>query len=109
MAAAQEKRKWQSAFEGEFMAAHIPRGMLSCTANVTLRFKHNRHQEKENFRHPVVKPLADALANGWIPDDRDEHFAIGLFDLEFPEVWSYRHPLLKSETVIQLEAVYASN
>lgn len=106
-----DKKKWEGLFMLEFMTRQVRKGMQLCTVNVTVRFKNRsggKGRDKENFRHPVVKPLADALVRGgYLSDDADELFKVGEFELEEGvEEWPHADPRIKSELVVQLVAQY---
>ena len=102
-----EKVAWQNIFMAELMVEGVPRNMTHCSAHVTVRFKHRNHRDVENYRHPVIKPLADALvAGGWLEDDTEEWFEVEDFRLEHADSWPERS-LVKSELVIRLHAHYA--
>lgn len=110
--AVKEKQKWQNWFQEEFMIGGVAKQMLFCGVDVTLRFKGRHHRDIENYRHPVTKPLADALvAGGWLTDDTEEWFKVDGFHLEegieLSERWR-SVPRIKSEMVIKLEACYVS-
>jgi hypothetical protein len=110
-AAHSEKKKWEGLIMMELLAARVPKPMQFCTVSVTLHFKNKsggKGRDKENFRHPVIKPLADALvAGGYLKDDGEEWFTVGDFELEVgPEEWPFRDPRLKSYMDIKLEAQY---
>lgn len=115
--ALKEKQKWQNWFADEFMAEAVEKGMLFCAVSVTLRFKYRHRRDVENYRHPVIKPLADALVAGhWLDDDTDEWFKVDDFRLEkgveMSERWARLagrggRPIVTSETVIKLEGSYA--
>lgn len=106
-----EKKRWEGLIMMELLAARVPKPMQFCTVSVTLHFKNRsggKGRDVENFRHPVIKPLADALvAGGYIKDDREEWFVVGDFKIEVgPEEWPFYDPRLKSYMDIKLEAQY---
>lgn len=110
-AAHREKKRWEGLYLLELMAGRVSKGMEFCKVDVTLRFKHKsggKGRDTENFRQPVIKPLADALvAGGYLQDDTDEWFAVGSFELEeAPPEWPHADPRVKSEMIIRLEASY---
>jgi hypothetical protein len=111
--ASKEKRKWERWFQDEFMMGAVEKDMTHCKVDVTLRFKHNHHRDLENYRHPVIKPLADALVGGrWLRDDTEEWFEVEGFHMEQGVELSYppHHRtghLIKSEMIVRLEASYA--
>jgi hypothetical protein len=105
-----EKKHWQQVFMAEFMVKGIPRKMHACNVDVTLRFRGRYHRDLENFRHPVSKPLADALVAGdWLEDDTSDYFTIIGFDMEEGCVlhgpWRDNKDV-KGEMVIKLDALY---
>jgi len=109
--ASREKRRWQGAFLAELMIAKVPKGMTHCKADVTIRWKHKNHRDLENYRHPVVKPLADTLAPPkgshaprWLPDDTEEFFEVTGFRFEYPPEWP--SILSKVELIVKLTATY---
>jgi hypothetical protein len=106
-----EKKRWQKIFMDEFMVKGIPRRMHACNVEVLLRFRGKYHRDLENFRHPVAKPLADALvAGGWLEDDTSDYFTIVNFKMEegvvLSEAWQKNHDV-KGEMVVKLDALYA--
>ena len=78
--------------------------MQFCTISIVLRFKRRNRRDPENYRHPVTKPLLDALVRGgWLTDDTEENVKVTDLTFEYPDVWE---PRWDSETVIKLEASY---
>ena len=59
--AVREKQRWQDTFSFELLAWGIPKDMLHCKVGATLFFKKRMRRDTENYRHPVIKPLADAF------------------------------------------------
>jgi hypothetical protein len=107
----QEKRRWQKVFMDEFMVRGIPRRMHACNVDVLLRFRGRYHRDLENFRHPVSKPLADALVAGdWLEDDTGDFFTIVAFGMEegcvLHEPWRNNKDV-QGEMVIKIDALYA--
>jgi len=108
-----EKERWQQTFMQEFMVAGMDKDMVHCKVDVTLRFKNRNRRDLENYRHPVMKPLADALvAGGWLQDDTEEWFVVEGFRMESGVELSMPRPnprqvYTKSEMIVKLEASYA--
>ncbi len=77
------KKKWQGAFEGELLAASVPRGLSHVHAEADLRFRTRQRRDEGNFRWMLEKGLGDALSNGrWIADDTPEFFTTGALTFE---------------------------
>jgi len=101
-----EKQRWQKVFMDELMVRSVPRKMHACTVDVKLRFKGRYHRDLENYRHPITKPLADALVTGgWLEDDTDDYFKVATFEME--EGAAINSPGVNAEIVIQFDALYA--
>lgn len=108
-----EKKKWEGVYLMLLLAAKVPKGMTFCEATATIRWKHKNRRDSTNYLAPVVKPLADVLAPPkssdrprWLPDDTDEFFKFNGVTFEYPEIWPFADPRVKSELVIQLVATY---
>lgn len=103
--AAREKKKWEGLFFTLFLANRLPKGLESIVANVELQFdRPNTRRDVENFRQPVIKPLADALQHGWIPDDTEEFFRVGRFTISPDKIdLANFTPLVKRGMVITFE------
>lgn len=109
-AAAREKKRWEGQYLLELLAARVEKRMSFCTVHVTLRFKHRsgKGRDAENYRQPVIKPLADALqAGGYLENDNEEWFKVDDVTVEegIPE-WPHADPRVKSEMIVRLEASY---
>lgn len=109
--AAREKKMWEGRFLMELLAARVRKHMEFCSVDVTVRFKHKgggKGRDEENFRHPVLKPLLDALVKGaYIEDDGTKWVKVVDFRLEEGVAeWPYRDARVKSELIIRLEGVY---
>lgn len=106
-AAAKEKKRWEAVFAVELLAARVDKGMSHCAVSVNVNWKRRNHRDLENWRHPVVKPLADTLVRfGYLPDDTEEFFVVKAFAFSYPEAWPYRHPGITAAMDISLEATY---
>jgi hypothetical protein len=110
--AVREKQRWQDTFSFELLAWGIPKDMLHCKVGATLFFKKRMRRDTENYRHPVIKPLADAfVAGGWLEDDTDAWFEVTGFRLECPSEWPPEDwgmfKGVRSGMVFKLEASYA--
>jgi len=77
------KRGWDGIFAMLAIRAKLPRRLDRVVVSVELQFSDpGTRRDPENFRHPVVKPLADALVKaGFIPDDTDNYFRIDTFTI----------------------------
>lgn len=113
-AAHREKRKWEGIYLMLLLAAKAPKGMSFCEAEATVRWKHRNRRDSTNYIAPILKPLADVLAPPrgsnqprWLPDDTDEYFKFSGLTFEYPEVWPYADPRVKSELVVRLSATYS--
>lgn len=107
--AAKEKKRWEGLWLQQLMIVRADPFMSFAKANVAIYFPRRNHRDEENYRHPVVKPLADALQKGgYLRDDTAEWFAVGSFELlEGKETWpDDMSPLVKALTVVNLEATY---
>lgn len=103
-----EKKRWQALFLSELMVAKAAKGMRFCSAEIAVRWKRRNHQDIENFRDNVIKPLADALvAGGYLNDDTSDWFHVADMRAEYPPEWPYADPRLKCEVVVKLEASYS--
>lgn len=109
MQAHKEKKRWEGLYLMEFMVAKIPKNATHVEVGVTLRWRRRpgKPPEKENYRQPVIKPLADAMMyGGYIPDDNDSIFEVSRFTIEFPQDWPYADPRVKHELILCIEAEY---
>lgn len=79
----QEKQSWEGVFTVLALKAKLPKRLDQIAVDVELQFSNpGARRDTENFRHPVVKPLADALVKaGFIPDDNPDHFRVGRFEI----------------------------
>lgn len=105
-AAAREKKKWEGLFFTLCLANRLPKGLTRVTVNVELQFTDpGRRRDVENFRQPVIKPLADALQKGgWLPDDTAEFFQVGRFDISAEKIkLADFTPLVKRGMVLTFE------
>lgn len=104
-----EKKRWEGLWLQQLMVKRAAPFMSYCTANICVYFKRDNHRDTENYRHPVVKPLADALQKGgYLKDDDDEWFKVINFKLyEDKDLWpDWMPPLVTAVTVVELEAQY---
>jgi hypothetical protein len=78
-----EKAMWEGIYCMCFLQAKLPRPLEYVQADIVLGYtRPNTKRDPENFRHPVAKPLADALVKaGYLSDDDPEHFSIGIFEI----------------------------
>lgn len=108
--AAREKKRWEGLWLQQFMVARMDPFMSFAKVTFNVYFKQRHHRDTENYRHPVVKPFADALVKGgYLKDDTDEWFRVEDFRvLEGPDWWPlYRMPpLVTALTDVVLEATY---
>lgn len=103
----QEKRRWEGLYVMLLLAEGVPTGMGHCSLEATIRWKTRARRDSTNYIAPIVKPLADALVKGgWLPDDTDEFFRFSGLTFEYPDVWRYSDPRVKSELVVCLRASY---
>lgn len=72
------KVEWEGTFAYSFMKAKLPRHLRFVSVTVELQFiDPGRRRDSENYRHPISKPLADALVKGgWLEDDTDEFYVL---------------------------------
>jgi hypothetical protein len=106
-AAHREKQRWEGLFLMELLAAKVPRAMQFVTIDLTVRWKRRNHRDVENYRHPITKPLLDALKKGsYVPDDTDEYVHVKGLTFEYPTEWEYIDPRVTSELIVLLEASY---
>lgn len=102
-----DKRAWEGKYLAELMVAKVRRHMTYCRITIDVKWKRFNHQETENYRHPIVKPLLDALVKGgYLPDDADEYQKVADLTFSYPEKWPFDHPGLKAYMDITLEARY---
>lgn len=102
-----EKARWQGQYLKELLAERVRKRMDFCTIDITIRWKRPNHRDLENYRHPVVKPLLDAMVKGgYLEDDTDEWVDVHDFRFEHPPEWPHCDPRRKVELVIKLEAMY---
>jgi len=73
-----EKKRWEGLYMLLFLQAKLPKKLDYVNIHITLEYTTpNTKRDPENFRHPVVKPLADSLvAAGYLEDDTREHFEV---------------------------------
>lgn len=77
-AAHREKKKWEGIFWLLLLTEKVPKP-LSHHVRITieLQFRQRRNRDAENLRHPIVKPLLDAMVRGgWLLDDTEEHVEV---------------------------------
>jgi hypothetical protein len=109
-AAHREKKRWEGLFLMELMAQRVRRNMTCCYAEIEVRWKHRNRRDIENYRHPITKPLADALViGGYLPDDTEEFFKVRDMQFVYPDQWEHADPRLKEALLIRLEALYAAD
>lgn len=102
-----EKRRWQDRYLTELMVARVVRGMTFCTVNIEIMWKSRRRRDVENYRHPIVKPLLDALVEGnYLEDDTDEFVKVGDVTFSYPKPWPYPALGLSGIMAIRLDATY---
>jgi hypothetical protein len=113
MAAHTEKKRWEGLYLQQLMIKRVPRGMIKCYASIEVAWRRRNHRDIENYRHPIVKPLADTLAPAknshgprWLPDDTEEFFVVEGLTFVYPEKWWTPDPRSTGEMVITLRAVY---
>jgi hypothetical protein len=106
MAAHKEKQRWQQTFAVELSLARVEPWMTFCTIDVVVHWKQHKRRDVENYRHPVIKPLADALVVGhYLDDDTDQCLDVRSFHFAYPETWTM-NPLLEGYMKITLGARY---
>lgn len=80
------KRRLQAEIQMLLLAAGVPRPLPGDRAHATATIVHpiNRRRDEGNFRAPLEKAAADALAphradepHRWLSDDTPEHFTFG--------------------------------
>lgn len=73
-----EKMRWEGIYMALILQAKLPKHLDYVSVHITLEYvRPNTKRDPENFRQPVVKPLADALVKaGYLPDDTREHFEV---------------------------------
>lgn len=72
-----EKMQWEGIFGMLLLAARVPRPLGFTRLTVELQFTDRRGRDAENYRHPVVKPLLDAMKKGgWIADDTEDYVQV---------------------------------
>lgn len=105
----QEKKRWEGLYLAELMVGRVAPSMCFCAVDIVVKWRRRNHRDVENYRHPVVKPLADALVKGrYLKDDTEEWFAVKDFRFEYPEgPWPWPHPGMTGYMDITLEAHYA--
>lgn len=76
--ASREKSRWEGLYMMLFLQCKLPKHLEFVRVGITLEFTTpNTRRDPENFRHPVVKPLADALVKGgYLPDDTADYFEV---------------------------------
>lgn len=105
-AAHKDKRRWEGVWGMLLLQRKVPRGMMACTCEGVIEFRHAHRRDAENYRPTLIKPFADVLVKaGYIPDDTAQYFEFGRLilsaGLEHP------HPAVKGRTTIKIEAEYA--
>jgi hypothetical protein len=74
-----EKQRWEGVYLALFLQAKLPRRLDFVRVHILLEYaRPNTKRDPENFRHPVVKPLADAFVKaGYLKDDNPDYFDVG--------------------------------
>lgn len=99
-----EKMEWEKIFGDLFMATRVPKPLGFTRLTIELQFVEKRGRDAENYRHPVVKPLLDAMKKGgWLKDDTEDFVQVERVYLhEEPLVGA--SPLVKARTTITVQA-----
>lgn len=99
-----DKMRWEGVYGMALLAAKVPRSLGFTRITIELKFKDRRNRDAENFRHPTVKPLLDAMKKGdWIEDDTEEFVQVErVYLIEGP---LDAGPLVKSQSVITLQVM----
>ncbi len=72
-----EKKRWEGIFGMLLMAGKVQKPLGFTRVTIELQFTTRRNRDAENFRHPVVKPLLDAMKRGgWLEDDTEEYVQV---------------------------------
>lgn len=103
-----EKMQWEGIFGMTLIAAKVPKGLGFTHVTIELQFVDKRGRDAENYRHPVVKPLLDAMKKGgWLEDDTEDHVQVErLYLVEAP--LADAPPLVKARTTITLQVIHGN-
>lgn len=103
-----EKKAWEGKYLAELLVGRVDRHMQFCKVTIDVKWKRRNRRDIENYRHPIVKPLLDALVKGgYLDDDTDEYVEVVGLTFSYPETWPFDHPGLTEYMDITLEAQYA--
>ena len=93
-----EKAMWEGIYCMCLLQAKLPRPLAYVQVDVVLAYtRPNTKRDPENFRHPVMKPLADALVKaGYIEDDNPDFFSVGVFQISRDKLDVPKGSLVKS-------------
>ncbi len=98
-----EKMEWEGIFAMLFVTQRIPRPLGFTRLTIELQFTVDRGRDAENYRHPIVKPLLDAMKKGgWIADDTEEFVQVERVYLD-DEPLRGVGPLVKSRMTITVQ------
>lgn len=103
-----EKAMWEGIYMMLFLQGKLPKKLDWVGVGVVLEYTTpNTKRDPENFRHPVVKPLADALVKaGYIPDDNPDHFEVRDFAISKSKLVGVG-PLVKSRINLAIDYRFA--
>lgn len=80
------KKQWEGILFVMLNQAGVPKGWQRIEAGARLTFPDRRRRDAGNYRMLLEKALGDVLvAQGYIPDDTDEHFAFPYLTFEHGE------------------------
>lgn len=105
-----EKKRWEGIFGMLMIEQKVPRHMASCEVHVELQFAKKAGRDVENYRSGVIKPFADTLVHGgWLADDTEEFFKVGIFALMDGCKLFPNNPLVQSRMIILIQAQYVQD
>jgi Holliday junction resolvase RusA-like endonuclease len=100
-----EKMQWEGIFSVMLMATRVPKPLGFTHVTIELQFTDKRGRDAENYRHPVVKPLLDAMKKGgWLVDDTEQFVQVERLYL-IEEKLTDAPPRVKARTTITLEVI----
>ncbi len=98
-----EKMMWEGIYGMMLIAGKVPRNLGHTRVTIELKFKAKRNRDAENYRHPVIKPLLDAMKKGgWLIDDTEQYVEVERVYL-VEGTLEHPNPRVESQMVVTLQ------